>query len=99
MCDVHLIETAREERTGAAGLRCSYCDDPIHGDYVHVEGRLDDGSPGLYRFTYHPDCAWDAEHDLDAIDAGAGCFDYGRPLDNQAAGSNPSGGHKLVARA
>lgn len=84
MCDVHLVETFRAERTGAGGVRCSYCRAPIDGDFVHVEGHLDDGTPGLYRFTYHPDCAWDVEHDEGEIEAGQGCFNYGEPLDEGA---------------
>lgn len=80
MCNVHLVETARALRPAGAGLRCCYCETPIQGDAVHVEGRLDDGSPGLYRFAYHPDCAWDMEHDDDVIDARDGCFDYGTPI-------------------
>lgn len=45
------------------------------GEAVVVEGHLDNGSPGLHRFVYHEDCAW--EHDLDAIDENDGCFSYG----------------------
>lgn len=52
----------------------------MRGDCVLVGGHLDDGSPGLYRFAYHTDCAWDVEHDDEAIDANDGCFDYGTPL-------------------
>ena len=54
MCDFHLVETLRALRPAAAGLRCGYCDTPIQGDALHVEGHLDDGSPGLYRFAYNP---------------------------------------------
>jgi hypothetical protein len=81
MCDVHLIETSRVLRHADEGLRCCYCETPIQGDAVHVAGHLDDGSPGLYRFVYHPDCAWDMEHDHEVVDARHGCFDYGEPLE------------------
>lgn len=90
MCDVHLIETCREHRSRAQGLRCSYCASAIHGDYVHVAGHLDDGSPGLYRFVYHPDCAWDVEHYDEAIEASEGCFDYGQPLSAVPPASQPN---------
>lgn len=42
-----------------------------------IEGYLDDGSSGLYRFAYHEDRAWDMEHDLAEIDAHDGCFSHG----------------------
>lgn len=89
MCDVHLVETHRALRPAAAGLRCCYCDTPIQGDSLHVEGHLDDGSPGLYRFAYHPDCAWDMEHDDEVIDARGGCFDYGTPTAVDLAAAAP----------
>ncbi len=80
MCDAHLIETSRALGSAPADLRCGYCDAPIHGEALYVECLLDDGSPGLYRFAYHEDCAWDMEHDDTAIDAHDGCFNYGTPL-------------------
>jgi len=93
MCDVHLVETSRTTCPAPAGLRCSYCGEPLRGPCVLVEGHLDDGSPGLYRFAYHEDCAWDVEHDDEAIDANEGCFDYGTPLalDVPAEGSRATG--------
>jgi hypothetical protein len=81
MCDVHLIETHRETRPAKAGTMCCYCSKKICGDGVVVEGHLDDGSPGLHRFAYHDDCAWDMEHDLDEIDAHDGCFSYGTAVE------------------
>lgn len=96
MCDVHLAETRRVLGPAGAGLRCCYCGDPIQGEALHVEGRLDDGSPGLYRFAYHPDCAWDMEHDEEVIEARAGCFDYGAPISivdaAEGAGAQGAGG-------
>ncbi|WP_406625389.1 hypothetical protein [Acidovorax sp. SDU_ACID1] len=80
MCNVHLVEMSRLLRPAGPGLRCCYCETVIQGEAVHVEGNLDDGSPGLYHFAYHPDCAWDMEHDAEVIDARDGCFDYGAPL-------------------
>ena len=56
MCDVHLIETSRALCSAPADLRCGYCDAPIHGEALYVEGHLDDGSPGLYRFASHDGC-------------------------------------------
>jgi hypothetical protein len=81
MCDVHLIETSRFSRDTPEDTRCCYCGERIRGQGVYVEGHLDDGSPGLYRFIYHEDCAWDMEHDLDEIEAHEGCFSYGEPVD------------------
>jgi hypothetical protein len=81
MCDVHLIKTLRETRHVKAGATCCYCGEKIAGEGVVVEGHLDDGSPGLYRFAYHDDCAWDMEHDLDEIDAHDGCFSYGMAVE------------------
>jgi hypothetical protein len=49
----------------------------VTGEEVVVKGHLDDGSPGLHRFVYHGDCAWDMEYDLDEIDENDGCFSYG----------------------
>lgn len=96
MCEIHLVETAREDRQGAAGLRCSYCNRPNHGNHVHVDGCLDDGSLGLYRIAYHPDCAWDVERDNEAIEAGEGCFDYGQPLDHGTTDSLSKAGSPPV---
>ena len=75
MCDVHLIETSRIEDYTHEGLRCSYCEDPIEGSTVIISGHLDDGSPGVYVFTYHADCVYLMEHDLPP--EGEGCFSYG----------------------
>ena len=96
MCEVHLVETSRALRPAPEGMRCCYCDAPIRGEAVYVEGQLDDGSPGLYRFAYHPDCAWDMEHDDEAIDAHQGCFSYGTPLavDIRAGEPRADGGRR-----
>lgn len=84
MCDVHLIEISRAIRKvdDAAGLDpCCYCSAPVQGEAVFIEGHLDDGSPGRYRFIYHSDCIWDMEHDLDEIDRNEGCFSYGSAIE------------------
>ena len=85
MCNIHLVETSRALRLAPPHLRCCFCDATIHGEALYVEGHLDDGSPGLYRFAYHEDCAWDMEHDDMAIDAHDGCFNYGTPLSVETA--------------
>lgn len=77
MCLVHLIETSRATRPVAARVPCCYCGALIANEGVFIEGRLDDGSPGLHRFVYHDECVWDMEHDLDEINAHDGCFSYG----------------------
>lgn len=80
MCDVHLVETARKTGPVPSGTACCYFGASIEGDGVIVEGQLEDGSPGLYRFIYHDDCAWDMEHDDDQIDAHDDCFNHGVPV-------------------
>ncbi|RCW65151.1 hypothetical protein DES41_11375 [Pseudorhodoferax soli] len=69
---------------------CCYCDGAIAGEALWVEGYLDDGSAGLHRFVYHQDCAWDMEHDLDAIKAHDGCFSYGTAVEVVAASTETS---------
>ncbi|WP_147283016.1 hypothetical protein [Pseudorhodoferax soli] len=81
MCDVHLVETSRLTCQVKAGTACCYCGEKIAGEGVVIEGHLDDGSPGLHRFAYHEDCAWDMEHDLEEIDEHHGCFSYGTPFE------------------
>lgn len=81
MCDVHLVETSRQTCLVKAGTACCYCGAAICGEGVVIEGNLDDGFPGLHRFMYHEDCAWDMEHDLDEIDEHDGCFSYGTAVE------------------
>lgn len=57
----------------ATGKKCSYCEGIIRGDGVLIQGRLDDGSPGVFEAYYHPDCSEDMEYDYDET----GCFQYG----------------------
>ena len=78
MCDVHLIETMMQATTAAG--KCDYCSASVDGPAWIVQGRLDDGSEGLYQFIYccAPDnCLLAAEQDEEAIAAGDGCFSYG----------------------
>lgn len=77
MCDVHLVETSRQTCHAKAGTACCYYGAKLAGEAVAIEVHLDDGSPGLHRFVYHEDCAWDMEHDLDEIAENDGCFSYG----------------------
>lgn len=80
MCDVHLIEQGREVRNLSA-YRCCYCGEPIPGQGTWVWGTLDDGTPGVFSFAYHTDCAEDMEWDAEAIEEGDGCFSYGSPVE------------------
>lgn len=79
MCDVHLIEHARERRETLA-YNCCYCGGWIGGRGVYISGELDDGTPGTYGFAYHADCADDMIYDPVEIAAGDGCFNYGEPV-------------------
>lgn len=81
MCDVHLVETARHTSRDLKGAVCCYCGAVIIGEGTVIEGHLDDGSPGLHRFMYHDDCAWDMEHDHDEIEYD-GCFSYGTAVES-----------------
>ncbi|WP_229883187.1 hypothetical protein, partial [Pseudorhodoferax aquiterrae] len=81
LCDVHLVETSRHTSLELLGASCCYCGAVITGEGTVIEGHLDDGSPGLHRFVYHDDCAWDMEHDLDEIDEHDGCFSYGTAVE------------------
>ncbi len=58
MCDVHLIEEINEERSALKAIRCSSCKRTIMkgARYQHVEGHLDDGSPGRWVYAAHEDC-------------------------------------------
>ncbi len=79
MCDAHLIEKARSRLLQWRGP-CSFCDGAIDGACDLVAGELDDGSPGLLIFYYHPDCLDGIEYD--GVDDNDGCFTYGRPSDS-----------------
>jgi len=60
MCDIHLVEKINEERTAASPIRCDSCGKKIKAGerYRHVEGHLDDGSPGRWAYMAHEDCYW-----------------------------------------
>lgn len=79
MCDVRLLETARQALPFLSA-RCSYCEQQIEGRGVLVKGVLDDGSPGELQFAYHDDCVVDMEFDFEEIEANEGCFSYGAPM-------------------
>lgn len=74
MCDVHLIDGVNETRRARERLRCCSCGKPIkRGDpYRHVEGRLDDYSPGVWSYKAHEDCYWADRDDVHED----GCFTW-----------------------
>lgn len=74
MCDVHLIETKRDQVIWQG--RCSFCEGEIDGDCSVVYGILDDGTPGVHVLRYHPDCLDGIE--FEGHDENDGCFSYGR---------------------
>ncbi len=78
MCDVHLLETARQTVLSLSA-KCCYCGQQIEGPGVLIKGVLDDGTPGELQFVYHEDCAFDMEFDFEEIEGNDGCFSYGAP--------------------
>lgn len=84
MCDAHLIETKRRSLAHWVG-KCSFCERKIRGRCDVVVGVLDDGSPEVLCFHYHPDCLDGIEYE--GVDENDGCFSYGRPTGDVAAGS------------
>lgn len=58
MCLVHLVPLTEETRVAKRPLFCVSCRGTIRAgeEYRHVEGRLDDGSHGRWRYLAHEDC-------------------------------------------
>ena len=74
MCDVHLVEDVNESRVSLGAIACSSCEKPIVAGetYTHVEGHLDDGSPGMFVYDAHEDCFLADQDDVGED----GCFTW-----------------------
>lgn len=75
MCDVHLVDEVNELRAALMTLLCSECGWGIAAgeNYRHVEGHLDDQTPGRLIYTAHDDCHLEAVYDVNDD----GCFTWG----------------------
>lgn len=75
MCDTHLIPDVDELRQAVEAFVCPECEDRVQPgeSYRHIEGTLDDGSPGRLLYRAHDDCYLLNVLDYDDND---GCFTY-----------------------
>lgn len=79
MCDVHFVPSSRIVVPSEGSSLCSLCGEELGDTVVCLEGVLDNGSPTVYLFVYHPDCEEGMYDDLDAITEHGGCFTFGTP--------------------